>query len=584
MNRSARSSNAKGINRISALVTAVTANALLVASGCGIPQLRYAVPGPALPEGFHTPTNVEYFSGGTGSPGPAGVTHLVNYVNAVSQPPMGGTDDSVGTTEMRDRSMEIAPNEFHPESIGPGVSNAENSSQIGFLEYFNDPVLTGLIEQALVGNQELNILAEEIRIACNEVQARQGEYLPFATIGAGAGVDKPGVFTRAGAVEEQLEIAPGRGFPDPLPDFLVATNISWQIDIWRKLRNAKDAAALRFLATQEGRTYVVTRLVAEIADEYYQLLALDNRLTTLDQTIQIQQHSLEVAQAMKDAGRGTELAVQRFQAEVRKNQSEKLIIHQEIIEVENRINFLAGRFPQQVERNRREYLDLYLPAIASGVPSELLVNRADIREAERQVAAAGLDVQVARARFYPSLSLNAGVGYQAFNPRYLFWTPESLIYNAVGELVAPLVNKAAIKADYRTANAKQLQAIYNYQRTVINAYTEVVNQMTKIDNYGKSIEIKKQQLAALVASVDAATGLFQNARAEYVDVLLAQREMMETRMVLIETKRQQLSAVVSAYQALGGGSIVQDFPCPLLFGHDAACNVDCVYPEVLLTQ
>lgn len=160
-----------------------------------------------------------------------------------------------------------------------------------------------------------------------------------------------------------------------------------------------------------------------------------------------------------------------------------------------------------------------------------------------------------------------------------------MIYNAVGELAAPLFNKNAIRADYLTANAKQLQAIYNYQRTVINAYTEVVNQMTKVDNYGKSIEIKKQQLTALEASVDAASSLFQNARAEYVEVLLAQREMMETRMVLIETKRQQLGAVVNAYQALGGGAVQQDFPCILpFFGHDAACCVDYSYPEVLVTQ
>jgi NodT family efflux transporter outer membrane factor (OMF) lipoprotein len=586
MNLLARYSSAK--DKRLTLLPAITAGVLLVSAGCGIPQLRQALPGPALPEGFHAATNAEYFQAPEGSARVDESTHFVSYVSAASPLNLPQSNDAVdpaADANMRDGDPYAGPRDANMEPIGPGIAHTENSSAIGFLEFFNDPALTGLIEQALVGNQDLNILAEDIRIACNEVQARQGEYLPFATVGAGAGVVKPGAFTRAGAVEEQLEITPGRAFPTPLPDFLVATNISWEIDIWRKLRNAKDAAALRFLATQEGRNYVVTRLVAEIADEYYALLALDNRLTTLDRTIEIQQHSLEVAQAMKAAGRSTELAVQRFQAEVRKNQSEKLIVRQEIVEVENRINFLAGRFPQRVERMPVQYIDLYLPALGTGVPTDLLMNRADIRQAERDVAAAGLDVQVARARFYPSLSLNAGVGYQAFNPRYLFFTPESLIYNAVGELAAPLFNKNAIRADYLTANAKQLQAIYNYQRTVINAYTEVVNQMTKVDNYGKSIEIKKQQLTALEASVDAASSLFQNARAEYVEVLLAQREMMETRMVLIETKRQQLGAVVNAYQALGGGAVQQDFPCILpFFGHDAACCVDYSYPEVLVTQ
>ncbi|MCA9108637.1 MAG: TolC family protein [Planctomycetaceae bacterium] len=430
-----------------------------------------------------------------------------------------------------------------------------NSSNLTWWEFFGDPILANLIDQALVGNQELKILNEEIWIANNEVDARSGEYLPFFNIGAGAGIDKASRFTREGAVEDALQVAPGKAFPEPLPDFLLAANVSWEIDIWRKLRNARDAAAFRFLATQEGQNYMVTRLVAEVAENYYELLALDNRLATLDLTIEIQQQSLKVAEAKKAAARGTELAVQRFQAEVRKNQSEKYIIEQEIIEVENRINFLLGRYPQPVDRASVNYIDLNLCALNVGVPAQLLQNRPDIRQAEQALAAAGLDVEVARARFYPSLDISAGVGYQAFNPKFLFVTPEALIYNVVGELVMPVINRRAIEAAYRSANAMQIQRVYEYQRTVLNAYTEVVNYMTKVENYGQSIEVKKQQLEALEASVDSANKLFQNARAEYVEVLLAQREMMEARLVLIETKRQQLAAIVNTYQALGGGTL-----------------------------
>lgn len=440
-----------------------------------------------------------------------------------------------------------------PPTMDMEAGVSESSSQIPLSAFFDDPLLVVLINQALSGNQELRILAEEINIANNETYARSGEYLPFVTLGGGAGLEKPSRFSRAGAVEEQLEVAPGRGFPEPLPDFLVATNVSWELDIWKKLRNAQSAAAMRYLGTQEGRNYIVTRMVAEVAENYYELLALDNRLMTLQQTIEIQQQSLKVAQAKKEAGRGTELAVQRFLGEVRKNQSELRIIQQEIVEAENRINFLVGRYPQPVERTPVEYIDLNLATLSAGLPSQLLLNRADIRKAERQVEAAGLDVKVARARFYPSLGLQAGVGLNAYNMRYLLSTPESLIYNAALDLVGPLINRRAIEADYCSANAAQLQSIYNYQRTVLTAHIEVVNHMTKVENYRQSIEVKKQQLEALEASVNAANQLFQNARAEYVEVLLAQREMMEARMLLIETKQQQLGAIVNAYQALGGG-------------------------------
>ncbi len=399
------------------------------------------------------------------------------------------------------------------------------------------------------------MLSEEIQIARNEAFARSGEYRPFVTLGGGAGVEKSGRHTRDGAVENQLEVAPGRDFPDPLPDFLVGANVSWELDIWHRLRNAQRAAAMRYLGTQEGRNFTITRLVAEVAENYYRLLALDNRLLTLDKTIEIQTQSLKIAEAKKIAGRGTELAVQRFQAEVQKNQSERSIIEQEIVEVENRINFLAGRYPQHVARIEAEFVDLNLNMLSAGVPSQLLQNRPDIREAERRVQAAGLDVQVARARFYPAVVLTGGLGWNAFATGYLFRTPESLIYNLAGDVVGPLINKRAIRADYSTANAAQLQSIYNYQQTVLEAHIEVVNQISKVENLRRSIEVKKQQLASLEASVDSATKLFQNARAEYVEVLLAQREMMEARMVLIETKREQLSAIVNAYQALGGGGM-----------------------------
>ena len=209
----------------------------------------------------------------------------------------------------------------------------------------------------------------------------------------------------------------GRAFPDPVGDFLVAGNISWEIDIWKRLRNSQRAAALQYLGTQEGRNFIVTRMVSEVAENYYDLLSLDSRLEILQKTIEIQMASLKVAEGKKKAGRGTELAVQRFIAEVQKNRSEQALIQQEIVETENRINFLAGRYPQPVERISTNFIELNLGVLSAGVPSELLLNRADIREAERNVQAAGLNLEVARARFYPNLSIRSGVGWNAFRSR-----------------------------------------------------------------------------------------------------------------------------------------------------------------------
>jgi outer membrane protein, multidrug efflux system len=471
-------------------------------------------------------------------------------------------------------SCKIIPDLRLAEPVPPlpatfnGAATPDSSARLGIEEFYNDPTLTHLIHQALANNRELKILDEEIQIARQEIRARSGAYLPFVGAGASSSVEKPSRFTPEGAVEEQLEYFPGKHFPEPLPDFRLGLRLFWQLDIWRELRNARDAAAQRYLATVERRNFFVTRLVADVAENYYGLLALDKRLETLDRIIELQEQSLKVARARKEAGRGTELAVQRFQAEVRKNQSEKLIVRQEIVEVENRINFLVNRFPQPVERPSVDYFNLTIHALSVGVPAQLLQNRPDIRQAERELEAAGLDIMVARAHFFPRVDITAGIGYRAFTPKYLFNTPDALIYNAAGDLTAPLINRRAIQAEYLSANARQMQAVYNYQRVILDAFTEVINRLAKVENFSKSIEIKKQQLESLEASVDSATKLFQAARAEYVDVLFSQRDLMDARTVVIDTKRQQLSAVVKAYQALGGGDVLpipEPAGPPLLF-------------------
>jgi outer membrane protein TolC len=159
---------------------------------------------------------------------------------------------------------------------------------------------------------------------------------------------------------------------------------------------------------------------------------------------------------------------------------------------------------------------------------------------------------VAKARFYPSLSISAGVGYQAFNPSYLV-KPESLLYSLAGELAAPLINRNAIKAEYYSANSKQVQAVYNYERTILNAYVEVANQVAKISNTEKAYDLKSKQVDALNQSIDISNDLFMSARADYMEVLMTQRDALESKFELIETKMQQMNATVNIYRALGGG-------------------------------
>lgn len=434
-----------------------------------------------------------------------------------------------------------------------GSQDTQNTAAMVWKEYYKDPNLDSLINTALKNNQELNITMQEIEVAKSEVRIRKGEYLPFVGLRAGAGADKASRNTTQGALEHNIEIVPGRENPEPLGDFTIGAYANWEIDIWKKLRNAKKAAVNRYLSSVEGKNFMVTNLISEIANSYFELLALDNQLEIVKQNIEIQNNAFEIVKLQKESARVTELAVRRFEAQVLNTKSLQYEIQQKIVEAENRINFLVGRFPQPVARSAQSFSGFVPNTIAAGLPSQLLENRPDIRQAEFDLMAAKLDVKVARARFYPQLGISAGIGYKAFDASYLFKTPQSLIYSIAGDLMAPLINRNAIKASYAGANAKQVQAVYNYEKTILNAYIEVVNQMSNISNLEKSYGFKSKEVEALTKSVEISNDLFSSARADYMEVLLTQRDALESRFDLIDTKKQQLNAMVNVYRALGGG-------------------------------
>ncbi|WP_345951998.1 TolC family protein [Mucilaginibacter sp. PAMB04274] len=448
--------------------------------------------------------------------------------------------------------IQTTENRSVPESFGTG-RDTTNISTIQWRNFFNDQNLVSLIDTALKNNQELRITLQDIEIARNDIRLRQGPLQPTVGYRVGAGVEKVGRYTSQGAGDASTDIAPGREVPDPLTDITAALYANWEVDIWKKLHNAKKAAITRYLSTVEGKNFVLTNLVAEVANSYYELLALDNQLAIVQQNISLQKNALEIVKVQKEAARVNELAVQKFQAEVLKSQSLEFEIHQKIKETENRINFLLGRYPQEIVRDKSNFLVLTPTVVNSGIPSQLLANRPDIKQAELELVAAKLDVKVARAEFYPSFGISAALGFQAFKPSYLVKFPESLLYSLAGDLAGPLVNRSAIKAEFYSANARQLQAMYNYERTILNAYMEVSTQLSNISNLGKSYELKSKQVDALTRSINISNDLFKSARADYLEVLMTQRDALESKLELIDTKKEQFNAVVNVYKYLGGG-------------------------------
>jgi multidrug efflux system outer membrane protein len=209
--------------------------------------------------------------------------------------------------------------------------------------------------------------------------------------------------------------------------------------------------------------------------------------------------------------------------------------------------------PQPVRRNK-DALSRNVPtSVSTGIPSALLENRPDVREAEWLVQAAKCDLRAAHAAFFPSLAVTVGVGLQAFNPKYLLFAPESLFYSASLGLLAPLVNRSAIEAEFDVAKASQIQAMYLYQKVVLNAYVEVANGLSRLVSSSQAVELRKAQKTALERTVETADILYRAGKASYFEVLLAQKNTLSADLDLIDAMKNQQVASIVIYKALGGG-------------------------------
>jgi len=435
----------------------------------------------------------------------------------------------------------------------PAEADTISGATIAWRTHFNDPVLIALIDTALRNNPDRLIALQRIDAARAQVRGAKGALLPEVGVAASAGVRKFGLYTMDGAGNITTEITPGQLVPIDLPDYFGAFTASWEIDVAGRLRNMKRSAQARLIGSAEGANWVTSNLVSEVAATYYDLLALDNELEVALRTIASQQEALEVISAQKETGRANELAVEQFTAQLLRVQALAKEIEQDIRETENGLNFLLGRYPQPIARDAQALSNALPPLLSAGVPSQLLSNRPDIREAAMHVEAARFDLKAAKASFYPSVTLTAHYGLQAFSTSLITETPASLAYGLLGGLAAPLVNRSAIEAEFRGARAEQITALYDYQRSLLNGFVEVSNALTNVRNLQEVDSLKSRQSEVMVRSVETSTELYRAARAEYLEVLFAQQNALQAQLELIDVKRRQRFATVDLYRALGGG-------------------------------
>ena len=418
---------------------------------------------------------------------------------------------------------------------------------------FKDPDLIKLIDSALVNNYDMQMVTQRIEKYRSGIMLTSGALRPKVEAGGSSSLRRFGLYTMDGAGNITTEITPGQIVPTHLPDFLANFQASWEVDLLGKLKNKKSAALNRFLASIEGRKWLQTTLISEISDAYFTLLAYDNEIDLLNEYIALQENALEIVNLQKEAGRANKLAIKQFEAQLINLKSDKVAIEQTILEIENQINLLVGRFPQPIKRNKKLLEQFLSSPLKIGLPAELLGNRSDIKEAELELNAAKLDVEAAKKAFYPSLNITSSLGIQAFRADYLITQPQSLAYNLIGNLMGPIINKSAIKADFNYASAHQLEMLYMYQKKILSAYYEVSDGIRQSENLEKIYQLRKTESDYLAEANQVSIDLFKSNRANYLELLLLQQNALQAQVELISVRKRQFGALIILYKALGGG-------------------------------
>lgn len=448
-----------------------------------------------------------------------------------------------------------------PLLIAPSKFTAKSDSTNGQIpiikNIFTDAELITLIDSALQNNFDLQNTLQRLEIARAGVRFYNGNDKPNLSAGAAIGARKFGNYTIDGVGNYDTQFSTNlndkQRIPDPfIPDFFVGLQSSWEIDLWGKLKSQRQAASIRLLASETGRNLLVTSLVSEIANAYYELLILDNELNFIQENIDLQQKAIEIIDVMKQSGQSNQLAVELSNAQLLASKSMKVEVSQQIIELENKINFLIGRYPQPIKRAKKAWSEVNPPNFSVGIPSQLLANRPDIKQAEYELLASNADLFTAKAAFYPSLNITGSLGLQSF--KALYWlSPQSMALNALSGLAAPLANRRELKAGLMATKAEQQIAYTNYQKSILNGFTEVYNYLRTIDNTNEMYDLKSQEVNVLRSSVGTSAELFRYGRATYLEVITAQRNALQSQIELINLKKKQFATVIGLYRSLGGG-------------------------------
>ena len=412
------------------------------------------------------------------------------------------------------------------------AADTANFGNMPWKEVFTDPQLQQLIQQGLDHNTDLLNAALNVKMMQAQLMTAKLAFIPAIS------------FSPSGTLSSWNNQTPSKIYSLPI-------QASWSIDLFGNLLSVKRSAQMQLLAMKDYQTMVKTNIISGIANVYYTLLMLDKQQQIVDEMVGLTEETWNVMKLQKELGRARSTSVQSAEASHYMVKAQAADLKRQIKETENALCLLLGQPGQKIERGNLESQSLPT-TLSAGVPLQLLNNRADVHYAEMQLAACYHDVQTARSRFYPSITIS-GSGAFTNSGGMGIVNPGKWLLSAVGSLTQPIFMNGRLVAGLKVAKAQQEQAYNTWQNAILKAGNEVSNALVAYNTSAEKAELEAKQVALYTQTVTDTRQLYTSSGASYLEVISAQSNLLNAQLSKVADEFYKMQAVVSLYSALGGG-------------------------------
>jgi NodT family efflux transporter outer membrane factor (OMF) lipoprotein len=431
------------------------------------------------------------------------------------------------------------------------TATATDSTSIGDVQwksFFTDATLQKLIDSAIAKNYDMQIAVKNIDAAQLLFKQVKWNYVPTVGLNVTASTNRPSDNSLTGLSIAQYNIGTKH-----VEDYSANLALSWEADIWGKIRNQSREALATYLQTTEAKKAIQTNIVSSVSQGYYNLLMLDAQLEIAKKNVKLNDSTLRIIKLQYDAGQVTSLAVQ--QADAQRQAATQLVpqFERDITIQENALSILAGTLPDKIERNSTLNDVTFPETLSAGVPSTMVSRRPDVKSSELALTIANARVGITKAQMYPSLSITASGGVNSFKASNWFNLPASLFGTVAGGIAQPIFQHKELRTQYEVAKVEREKTVLQFRQSVLNAVGEVSDALVRIEKLKQEQVIAAERVKTLQLATSNAGLLFKNGLANYLEVITAQGNVLQGELELASIKRAELSATADLYRSLGGG-------------------------------